>query len=149
MKIYFKNNKDCFLIDDCFSHLLNEYYFSIHKTKTNSYFASIHKKTRKKTLLHRLLLKPANRKLDIDHINHNGLDNRLENIRIVNRTINNHNRRNVSGCYFEERTNKWRAEIHYENKRFKLGRFKTKEEAILAYRAKKKELLGDQFINSK
>lgn len=36
-------------------------------------------------LMHRLLLNLTDPKFDADHINHNGLDNRKENLRIVTR----------------------------------------------------------------
>lgn len=94
--------------------------------------------------LHRLIL-GASASDEIDHKNGNGLDNRRSNLRFVTRTQNNLNRRGVRGCYFEERTKKWRADLWFEGQRTRLGRFATEEAAHAAYLAKKKEMLGPDF----
>lgn len=89
--------------------------------------------------MHRVILgAPKNR--EIDHINHDKLDNRRENLRFVTRSENNHNvgmrKDNTSGYkgvnFFKSR-NSWVARIQIEGKRFFLGSFKTREEAIMAY----------------
>lgn len=73
-------------------------------------------------------------KLMVDHKNRNPLDNRLENLRIVERVINANNltdnrKNNTSGCVgVYKANNKWSAQIRNE----RLGTFDTKEEAIKA-----------------
>jgi hypothetical protein len=49
----------------------------------------------------------------------------------------------VKGVHFEEWSGRWRAEIQHKRKRFKLGRFDTREEAAAAYAAKARELFGE------
>lgn len=44
-------------------------------------------------LMHRFILKPKNPLQEVDHINHNGLDNRRKNIKLCNRAENMLNRR--------------------------------------------------------
>lgn len=74
---------------------------------------------------------------EIDHINGNGLDNRLCNLREVTRKDNNHNQRKsdkntsgVTGLVWIERYKGWQVQIKYENKNIYLGMSKDKFEAI-------------------
>ena len=103
---------------------------------------------RRKTLqLHRLLMNPP-KGMMVDHINHNGLDNRRENLRICTHAENQHNSRkqknNTSGykgVYWDKSKKKWRAQIKKDNK-IHIGMFDIIEEAARAYDAKAKELFG-------
>jgi hypothetical protein len=76
--------------------------------------------------------------LQVDHINHNGIDNRRSNIRIATARQNRQNtslqNSNTSGYKGVNRDgNKWRATIRAEGKRINLGRFKEKIDAAIAY----------------
>lgn len=73
----------------------------------------------------------------IDHIDHNKLNNAIVNLRIVSNQENHKNmplqKNNKSGCAgvgWQESTNKWRAYIKVKGKSIHLGLFDTKEEAI-------------------
>lgn len=96
--------------------------------------------------MHRLILGfPAG--LDIDHKNHNTLDNRRENIRAVPRHINGLNKvtqvTNTSGFRGVTRAgNRWRATIWCQGRRINLGIHATKEEAAEAFRLKCIEIGG-------
>jgi len=86
----------------------------------------------------------------VDHINHNGLDNRKENLRICSSMQNTHNtqiRKNNSsgfkGVSWYKRHDKWVAEIASHGTRHFLGYHDTPEEAARAYDAKAKELHGE------
>ena len=77
--------------------------------------------------------------MEIDHINHNKEDNRIENLREVSRveqnrnmTMNKTNTSGHSGVQFRKQRNKWRAYINEHNKQIPLGHFDTKEQAIAA-----------------
>lgn len=81
----------------------------------------------------------------IDHINHDGLDNRWSNLREVTAQENALNRRKPinntngdTGLHFNR--GKWQAMLGYRGKRLYLGRFDTKEQARDARRAKLSEL---------
>ena len=90
---------------------------------------------KKRVLLHRLVMDCPNDMI-VDHINHNRLDNRKENLRICNSSQNNMNRnktnRNTSGytgvCY-KPKINKWQSYITINKKSIHLGYYNTPEEA--------------------
>jgi len=75
-------------------------------------------------------------KRQADHIDHDTLDNRRCNFRIVTNRQNSHNRRNVKGWY--KHRNKYQAYITLNGKQIYLGLFETKEQAHQAYLDAKK-----------
>lgn len=102
-------------------------------------------------LMHQLIYKKYydfNLLDEIDHINRNPLDNRKENLRLVNHRINclnrGPNKNNTSGykgVYWNSRREKWMFAI-YENKSpIKCGYFKEKRDAAIAYDLTMKEIL--------
>lgn len=98
--------------------------------------------------LHRLILQTAAPR--IDHINHDPLDNRRENLRPATVAQNAHNavrhRDNKSGykgVYFDKQTGRWRSQIMVEGRRISLGRFSTAEAASAAYDKACRELHGE------
>ena len=75
---------------------------------------------------------------EIDHINRNGDDNRLANLRSCNRTQNNVNRRephSLRGAYYHLRSDKWYSKIQVHGKVIFLGNYTTAEEAHVAFEA--------------
>lgn len=77
---------------------------------------------------------------EIDHINHNPLDNRIANLRPATRSQNASNTRGWSktglkGIGFHPKNGKWAARIARDGKRVSLGYFNTAEEAHAAYAA--------------
>ena len=96
--------------------------------------------------LHRLVIQ-AKRGEIVDHINRDKTDNRLINLRIVSKKLNNYNRsvtnKNGRGIYFDKCGQRYRACISHKNKTLKLGSFKTAEEAKHEYNKKALELYGD------
>jgi HNH endonuclease/AP2 domain len=69
---------------------------------------------------------------EIDHINRIRNDNRVENLRIGNKTQNQWNR-GEKGCSFDKASGKWRARISENKVRHHLGYYETEEEAEKAY----------------
>ena len=86
--------------------------------------------------------------LDIDHINGNKSDNRLANLREVDRSTNLQNQRrarkdNVSGLlgvttFIPNR--KWRASVYINGKRIHIGMYESPEEAHQAYLVAKRQM---------
>lgn len=82
----------------------------------------------------------------IDHINKNKTDNRIENLRdvtfaenITNQPIRANNTSKVNGVSFHKASNKWRANICSNGAQKHLGLFKSKKEAIAARKSAEKE----------
>ena len=85
----------------------------------------------------------------LDHVNGDRADNRIENLRAVTRSQNQHNRKlnknNTSGykgVSFDARLKLWKASICLEGKRIHLGSYKTLEEADSVVRKAREELHG-------
>lgn len=75
----------------------------------------------------------------IDHLNLNKLDNRFENLRdvsqhenMMNKGLMCNNTSGVAGLSYVKSDNVWRASININNRGYRLGTFKTKEEAVAA-----------------
>lgn len=91
-------------------------------------------------LMHRIIMNAPKGK-DVDHINHNKLDNRRANLRIVSRSTNAHNRE-VQGSGYEESKhwNGYVARLHLNGARVYLGRFNNKEDAQMIFFSAKAQL---------
>lgn len=84
---------------------------------------------------------------EIDHINHNTLDNRRKNLRLatkqqnrMNRTAYKKNKSGYKGVYWYAEKKKWLASIRFNKKSIYLGLYENKIDAALAYDQKAKEL---------
>src|ERR1700690_2006430 len=89
--------------------------------------------------LHRAVMNAGRLDL-VDHINRDKLDCRKENLRCATKAQNlwnrgraSHNKSGFKGVYLCNCTGRWRAEIRFNNKRIRLGRFDTKDDAARAY----------------
>jgi hypothetical protein len=100
----------------------------------------------KSFLIHRLVWElfngPIPEGLDIDHIDHDRQNNRIENLRAVthaenqrNLSLPKHNRSGHIGVSWALREGKWRAIIVMNGKTIALGMFDRKEDAIAAREA--------------
>jgi len=104
----------------------------------------------KNVRMHRVILKAPEGKF-IDHINHNGLDNRKSNLRICTMQQNAWNMRKQRGnCVSQYKgvtrrkdTGKWQARIIYNAKRISIGCFDDEKAAAMAYDNKAKEMFGE------
>lgn len=117
--------------------------------------------------MHRLILGISDPKIKVDHRDRNPLNNQRNNIRSCNLAQNNCNAtsaKNSTSKYLGVSFHKgevkrktrtglkvynspaWRATIFKDYKQINIGRFKTEQEAALAYNEKAKELHGE-FAN--
>lgn len=93
----------------------------------------------KTVLMHREIVKPEEDQ-DVDHENHDTLDNQRGNVRPATGTQNNRNCRvskksstGIKGVMFVSKRNKYQSSITVDNKKIWLGYFLTSEEASAAY----------------
>ena len=100
-------------------------------------------------LMHRQIMNPI-KGMDVDHINHNTLDNRRSNLRIVTRSqnqMNSSSRKNSTskykGVFWHKRDCKWVSQIRMNGKLKSLGYFNKETDAAFAYNVKAKELFGE------
>ena len=83
-------------------------------------------------LLHRFLMNPP-ADMQVDHINHDTLDNRKSNLRICTRSENQRNRRKNSGCNSfgvtkrKSGKNRFQAQLNVNGNNVYLGVFPTEE----------------------
>lgn len=108
-----------------------------------------------KISLHRIVMGAEHDEI-IDHINHDLSDNRKSNLRKCTKAQNSANSvmriDNKSGCpgvWYDKKRNKWFAQISVKNKRINLGRFNTREDAIVAkHEAQNKYFKEFSYLNS-
>jgi len=87
----------------------------------------------------RIIVNPFKDK-QIDHINHNTLDNRKENLRIVtgsqngmNQKLHKNNTSGYKGVHWFIYSKRWMAYIRLNSRKIHLGYFNSKIEAAYAY----------------
>lgn len=78
--------------------------------------------------------------LEVDHINHDTLDNRRCNLRICNGSENTSNRHKLKkstskykGVYWNNKYSKWQACVQFKYKKYHLGLFDKEIDAAIAY----------------
>jgi hypothetical protein len=90
--------------------------------------------------------------LEVDHINRDTMDNRIENLRVVTKSQNLSNRAVYgSGVIWHKRAGKWNVQFSVKNKLRSFGYFKTKEQAedvAQLVRSKLNELKTDIDLDS-
>mgnify|MGYP001599408737 CR=1 FL=1 len=128
------------VVDDCDVAIANQHKW---REKTTSY-GTVYPITEYRgtsLLLSRLIMDAPNGSI-VDHINHQPLDNRRENLRFVTRRQNTENRNprfaekktsKYFGVSYDKSRKKWRATIKDKLVWRQVGRFRFEEEAKVAY----------------
>lgn len=100
--------------------------------------------------MHRVILGISDPKMVVDHINHNGLDNRKANLRvctnsqnICNQLLPKNNKSGHKGVYWDSNRKKWNTQITIKGKCKHLGRYDSIEEAIKARNEAAKKYYGE------
>ena len=139
------------MVDDEDYEWLSRFRWYARAYKSNSYAyrrVNINKKTCYISM-HREIMKLTDRKLEVDHIDHDGLNNQKYNLRICTPQQNRFNsvaKSNSTSKFIGVCSNgvdgKWKARI----REIYIGVYKTEEEAAIARDEKAKELFGE-FAN--
>jgi len=132
------------LVDDEDYPFVSKYKWHARRNRSGIWYAFTYMRIAGKKCnigMHRLILGlTCGGKRDVDHINHNGLDNCRGNLRICSRSQNimNGKARNggssrFRGVYWDKQAKKWHAHIWINQKEMYLGLYTLEECAALAY----------------
>lgn len=102
-------------------------------------------------LIHRVIMGLSNTdERCVDHINHNPLDNRKENLRVCtiqnnncNQKLSSRNTSNTTGVDYIQNLSKWRARIHANGEEIHLGVFDSFDDAVRARKEAENEYFGE------
>jgi hypothetical protein len=155
-KIHLANNKGIVLVDDVDVDGLSMYSWNLSKwQKTANHRPSIYVKRvdckGKCILMHRQVLGILeNPKLQVDHIDADGLNNTRKNLRLCTTMQNSQNARPRIGCSskykgvsWSKRRKKWRVRTHIDYRCYYLGYFEDEIEAAMAYDKAALEMFGE------
>lgn len=146
------------LIDDEDFEMVNKFKWHALKLRDKYYAGSNLKVSEnpakfKTLLLHRFIMNVTDKEIQVDHINHNGLNNQKYNLRKAtfaqNRANKNSNKNSASkyvGVSKAATKGKWRAIIGKKTGNISLGTYKTEIEAALAYNEAAK-IINGEFAN--
>lgn len=139
------------LVDDEDYEGLNQWKWRVNKNHNNYYAVRTQhhgEGIREEIIMARLLME-APKRMQIDHINGNGLDNRKENLRVVTHQQNawNTKKRKGSSIYKGVRwfaqTNQWFVQICKDCKVLYIGLFDNEQHGAMAYDIWAKDLFGE------
>lgn len=131
---------------------IKNYGWFAHYNKRDDVFHTYTNINNKHVIMHTLILN-VSKGTEVDHIDHNTLNNRKTNLRLCSDSQNNMNRRitsrNTLGFKGVIKINeKYRAQIGVNNKTINLGTYNTAEEASRAYQEAAKKLHGNFYCNT-
>lgn len=144
------------LVDQDDLELVSVYtwYLSISPRKNHAHVfyaaASIRKPKRAKLFMHRVILSLTDPKIQVDHKNHDGLDNTRINLRICSAQQNQHNLRGygssgLKGVSWHKAAGRYVAQIMIGDKHKYLGLFDSAEDAHDAYVSAAKAAFGEFY----
>jgi len=127
--------------DDDYAWLSTHKWHALSSSRTPIIYAVrtvIEGKKHRAVLMHREIAMPL-LGFDVDHRDHDGLNNQRKNLRVCTASLNMANRRKhiLSGSQFKGVTlaseGRWRVRIQIERRPYHIGYFATEEEAARAY----------------
>jgi hypothetical protein len=136
-----------------FKRLKDKRFQTHYSTRGNTNYATHHYiKDGKKIVrrIHHYMLQPPEG-YEVDHINHDGFDNRRENLRLATKNQNAWNatktKRETSSRYkgvcWEKSCNKWRTRIRQYGKKYSLGCYDFEDDAARAYNVAATKMFGE------
>lgn len=130
-----------------FEWLSQWHWYAEWSSFTNSYYAGSKTTNNRRLRMHRAIIKTDDSH-QVDHRNHNTLDNRRNNLRVCNHSQNAMNKRlradSSSGLKgVRQASTKWAAQIRIGNKAVWLGTFSTPEKAARTYDSAARKHFGE------
>jgi HNH endonuclease/AP2 domain len=142
------NRQAKIMIDDSAFDAANQHKWSVKRNRNYDYAYTII--DGRIVYLHRFLMDDNG--LQIDHIDRNGLNNQISNLRLVSRSENQFNSRKrigtrskYKGVSWHKQSGKWAANIKIKGKMVYLGLHQSEESAKDAYNKKASEIYPDTF----
>lgn len=133
------------IVDDDDYQIFKDRFINVKRYRRELMYARIYHQGKMHNF-HRLIINAKPGEI-VDHINHNGLDNRKENLRIVTHQMNILNSRKnpktsskYKGVSWDSDRNKWSVKIMFNYKTINLGRFDCEDKAAKAYLLARKNL---------
>lgn len=160
-KIFLTQNQHTLVDDVDFDSLFRFNWYAKWDKKTASFYVgrNVRKENGKwsSITIHRQILGLAPRDgIQVDHKNHDTLDNRRENLRLVSNTQNQYNQKvskaNTSGhkgVSWSKRNRKWASHIRKDKRLIHLGYFSELKEAADAYDKAAHRLFGKYSLLNK
>lgn len=145
------------LVDNGDYKSLSRHKWYAHRTRSGEFYAMRKQKQEPVYMSREILRLGRGRLLQVDHRNHNKLDNRKSNLRLCTYSQQQHNRlpcKNMTSIYkgvcWNKGVKKWMAQIKLNMKVHYIGCFVVEKDAARAYDNKAKELHGEfAYLNSK
>lgn len=124
--------------------------FYIRRSKQKGKRTLYARKSNGGKLMHRVILDINNPKVQVDHIDGNGLNNQKNNLRLASNQQNSFNQikqlnrsSQFKGVSWEKQRKKWEAYIKINKRKLFLGYFFQEKDAAKAYNKKALELFGE------
>lgn len=144
------------MVDDSDYEIINQWKWYAHKSANTYYACRMERIEGKRSIIrmHRAILGLKDNNVHVDHIDHDGLNNQRNNIRICNSSRNQGNslsRKGTSqykGVSWDKARNKWIACVKFKYRHIHLGRFEHEIEAARAYNKAAQQYFGEfAYIN--
>ena len=143
------------LVDDADFEWLNQWKWHAQKYSRKCYAVRHDPADHAKVIIMHRLIMDAPDGLQVDHINHDGVDNRRSNLRLCTRSQNAMNERpqrnrssRFRGVSLFKRNGKWRARIRVSGELLWLGNWELEKDAARAYNEAAKKHFGEfAFLN--
>ena len=129
---------------------LSRYKWFAHK-EGRTFYAVGNGQKRKHIIMHRMIMN-APKNMQVDHIDHDGLNNTRKNLRLCTPAQNRYNMRpqknkknrsKLKGVFYVKSKKKYKAQIGFKGKTKHIGYYKTQKHAGKAYDKMAKKLFGE------
>lgn len=153
-KIFLSNGQFAVVDDEDYEQLSKYRWHAQPRRRTTYAITTFHMSEKSSSIsMHRMIMKPPS-KLEVDHIDSNGLNNQRSNLRLATRSQNMRNTRvfkknqssRYRGVVRRNRKKPWQVQIRVRGKKIYIGSYATEKEAARAYNKAAQKYHGDFAI---